>query len=240
MMNIKDAERLSGVSVRNIRFYEQKGLLKPARNAENDYREYCEEDIRRLQLIRALRMVDMPLEQIREVVDGRTELRQAALLQKEKLEEQIKKIKTVMKFCEELSQTDPDQVSEVLMRMDEPENRKILFKRWKFDYAEFARNNLLPLGAGALPMAIGLIVVFPLLLARLFAPAYIITLTLLVQGFWGYLGYRLYRPNSWKKRIILFFYCKETYLSCQLFCSRNSINKKGRNPEKSKFLPFCF
>ena len=204
-MNIKDAERLSGVSVRNIRFYEQKGLLKPARNAENDYREYCEEDIRRLQLIRALRMVDMPLEQIRAVVDGKMELRQAALLQKEKLEEQIKKIKTVMKFCEELSQTDPDQVSEVLMRMDEPENRKLFFKSWKFDYAEFARNNLLPLGAGALPMAIGLIVVFPLLLARLFAPAYIITLTLLVQGFWGYLGYRLYRPNSWKKRIILFF-----------------------------------
>lgn len=204
-MNIKDAERLSGVSVRNIRFYEQKGLLKPARNAENDYREYCEEDIRRLQLIRALRMVDMPLEQIREVVDGRTELHQAALLQKEKLEEQIKKIKTVMKFCEELSQTDPDQVSEVLMRMDKPENRKILFKRWKFDYAEFARNNLLPLGAGTLPMAIGLIVVFPLLLAGLFAPAYIISLTLLVLGFWGYLGYRLFCPNSWKKRIILFF-----------------------------------
>ena len=74
-MNIKDAERLSGVSVRNIRFYEQKGLLKPARNAENDYREYSEEDIRRLQLIRALRMVDMPLEQIREVVDGKMELR---------------------------------------------------------------------------------------------------------------------------------------------------------------------
>lgn len=135
-MNIKDAERLSGVSVRNIRFYEQKGLLKPARNAENDYREYCEEDIRRLQLIRALRMVDMPLEQIREVVDGRTELRQAALLQKEKLEEQIKKIKTVMKFCEELSQTDPDQVSEVLMRMDKPENKRIFSKAWRTDYAE--------------------------------------------------------------------------------------------------------
>ena len=135
-MNIKDAERLSGVSVRNIRFYEQKGLLKPARNAENDYREYCEEDIRRLQLIRALRMVDMPLEQIREVVDGKMELRQAALLQKEKLEEQIKKIKTVMKFCEELSQTDPDQVSEVLMRMDKPENKRIFSKAWRTDYAE--------------------------------------------------------------------------------------------------------
>lgn len=204
-MNIKEAEKLSGVSVRNIRFYEQKGLLKPARNTENDYREYCEEDIRRLQMIRALRMVDMPLEQIREVVDGKMELRQAAVLQKEKLEEQIKKIKTVMKFCEELSQTDPDQVSEVLMRMDEPENRKILFKRWKFDYAEFARNNLLPLGAGLLPMAVGLIMYLPLLLAGLLAPAYLITLTLLILGLWGYLGYRMYKQNNRKKSIALFF-----------------------------------
>lgn len=204
-MNIKEAEKLSGVSVRNIRFYEQKGLIKPARNAENDYREYYDEDIRQLQLIRALRMVDMPLEQIREVVNGEVELRLAATLQKEKLEEQIKRIKTVVKFCDELSRADVEHVPEVLMRMDEPENRKILFKRWKFDYAEFARNNLLPLGAGLLPMAAGLIVYLPLLVAGLLAPAYIITLTLLVLGLWGYLGYRMYKQNQRMKKIALFF-----------------------------------
>ena len=203
-MNIKEAEKLSGVSVRNIRFYEQKGLLKPARNAENDYREYSDDDIRRLQLIRALRMVDMPLEQIREVVDGKMELQQAAVLQREKLEEQIKRIKTVVKFCDELSRTDVEHVPEVLMRMDEPENRKILFKRWIFDYAEFARNNLLPLGAGVLPMAVGLIMYLPLLLATLLAPAYLITLTLLVLILWGYQGYRIYTQKNRMKKIVLF------------------------------------
>ena len=119
-MNIKEAEKLTGVSSRNIRFYEQKGLVTPARNEENDYREYSDEDIHRLKLIRALRMVEMPLEQIREVVDGKMELREAATLQKEQLEEKIKQLKTVIKFCEELSEAGIENVAVVLLRMDQP------------------------------------------------------------------------------------------------------------------------
>ena len=99
-MTIKEAEKATGLSSRNIRFYEQKGLLSPVRNRENDYREYSDGDIERLKLIRALRMVDMPLEQIRDVLAGRVKLHDAAIMQKERLEEQIKKLKTVIKFCE--------------------------------------------------------------------------------------------------------------------------------------------
>lgn len=77
-MNIKEAERLTGISRRNIRFYEQKGMLRPARNPENDYREYTPEDIQNLKYIRALRMVDMPLEEIQKVLAGKLSLEQAA------------------------------------------------------------------------------------------------------------------------------------------------------------------
>ena len=138
-MNIKEAEKASGVSARNIRFYEQKGLLTPNRNKGNDYREYSDGDIRRLQLIRALRMVDMPLEQIREVVDGEVSLHDAAAAQKEKLEDQIKHLKVVIKFCGELSETKPENVKEVLERMDKPENKKIFSKEWRTDYAEMLK-----------------------------------------------------------------------------------------------------
>ena len=36
----------SGVSARNIRYYEQAGLLTPARNPENEYRIYSQADVR--------------------------------------------------------------------------------------------------------------------------------------------------------------------------------------------------
>ena len=65
-MNINQAQQLSGVSSDNIRFYEKQGLLCPRRNRANDYREYSEDDIRTLKFIRILRMLDMPLPQIRD------------------------------------------------------------------------------------------------------------------------------------------------------------------------------
>ena len=39
-MNIKQASEQSGVSSPNIRFYEKEGLLTPARNRSNAYRDY--------------------------------------------------------------------------------------------------------------------------------------------------------------------------------------------------------
>ena len=60
-MNIKQAAEQSGVSARNIRYYEQAGLLTPARNPENEYRIYSQADVRALKLIRMLRTLDMPI-----------------------------------------------------------------------------------------------------------------------------------------------------------------------------------
>ena len=60
-MNIKQAAEQSGVSARNIRYYEQAGLLTPARNPENEYRIYSQADVRALKLTRMLRTLDMPI-----------------------------------------------------------------------------------------------------------------------------------------------------------------------------------
>lgn len=77
-MNIKTAEELSGVSRQNIRFYEREGLLIPDRNPQNDYREYGQEHIEILKRIRAMRMLDMPLDQIKLVLEGKVSPAEAA------------------------------------------------------------------------------------------------------------------------------------------------------------------
>lgn len=53
-MKIKQVEELVGITRKNIRFYEEQGLLNVER-AENGYREYHTADIARLQEIKLFR-----------------------------------------------------------------------------------------------------------------------------------------------------------------------------------------
>lgn len=48
-MNIKEAERMTGLKKANIRYYEQEGLLQPKRNGQNNYREYDQQNIETLE-----------------------------------------------------------------------------------------------------------------------------------------------------------------------------------------------
>ena len=68
-MKIQQVEELVGISKKNIRFYEEQGLLSPGR-ADNGYREYGREDVRRLQQIKLLRKLAVPIEDIRSVLKG--------------------------------------------------------------------------------------------------------------------------------------------------------------------------
>ena len=54
-MRINKVEELVGITKKNIRFYEEQGLLSPARNLENGYRDYSEEDVETLHKIKLLR-----------------------------------------------------------------------------------------------------------------------------------------------------------------------------------------
>ena len=64
----KELADLAGVSSRTLRYYDQIGLLVPAR-AQNGYRVYDTADMRRLQHILLLRICGVPLESIEEALD---------------------------------------------------------------------------------------------------------------------------------------------------------------------------
>ena len=54
-LKINEVESLVGITKKNIRFYEEKGLLSPRRNSENGYRDYGEEEVAVLRRIKPLR-----------------------------------------------------------------------------------------------------------------------------------------------------------------------------------------
>lgn len=64
-MKINEVEALVGVTRRNIRFYEKEGLLTPARNNQNGYRDYGEAEVVQLKRIKLLRKLGVPLDEIR-------------------------------------------------------------------------------------------------------------------------------------------------------------------------------
>ncbi|MCM1057342.1 MAG: MerR family transcriptional regulator [Firmicutes bacterium] len=68
-MKINEVEQAIGMTKKNIRFYEQEGLLTPSRSP-NGYRDYSPEDVRVLQQIKLLRRLDIPIEEIKRLQNG--------------------------------------------------------------------------------------------------------------------------------------------------------------------------
>jgi len=71
LMPIGSFARASRISVKALRFYDAQGLLVPAHvDDSSGYRYYLADQLRSAEAIRALRMVDMSIEQIRDVLDA--------------------------------------------------------------------------------------------------------------------------------------------------------------------------
>lgn len=69
-MKINEVEAQVGITKKNIRFYEEQGLLSPRRNSENGYRDYGPEEVAVLRQIKLLRKLGVPLEEIRQMQAG--------------------------------------------------------------------------------------------------------------------------------------------------------------------------
>lgn len=138
MMNIKQVEKLTGISSQNIRFYEKSGLIHPKRNEENGYREYNEEDVRLLKLVKMFRMLDMPIEQIKLMLCETDELDNLLRKQEKALEKKLANTKCAIDLCENLRKTHKTiadiDVDSYLNQMEKvPGN---YFDKWISDYKD--------------------------------------------------------------------------------------------------------
>ncbi|MXV45007.1 Cu(I)-responsive transcriptional regulator [Saccharibacter sp. 17.LH.SD] len=63
-MNIGQASRETGVSIKMIRYYEQTGLIPPVARNQAGYRHYSENDLHRLRFIRRARDLGFSIKHI--------------------------------------------------------------------------------------------------------------------------------------------------------------------------------
>ena len=125
-MKINEVEQQVNITKKNIRFYEQQGLLSPKRNLENGYRDYSEEDVTELKKIKMLRKLSLPLEEIRRIQKGDLILTDALQRQVILLERERASLEETTRLCQLLSEEtcqyqtfSPDKYLERMVEMEQ-------------------------------------------------------------------------------------------------------------------------
>jgi DNA-binding transcriptional MerR regulator len=63
-VTVNELARRAGIPAHVVRYYTQRGLLSPARNSRNAYREYGETDLHRLRFICKAKIIGLTLSEI--------------------------------------------------------------------------------------------------------------------------------------------------------------------------------
>ncbi len=130
-MQIKDVEALVGITKKNIRFYEKEGLLSPARNAANDYRNYSDEDVAWLKKIKLLRKLSVPIEEIRLIRDQHITLDLLLERHMRRLEHDIRTLMQTQLLCSMMAEQgftlDDLDADAYLLQMEDLEQEGVTF-----------------------------------------------------------------------------------------------------------------
>jgi len=105
-VKINEVEARVGITKKNIRFYEQEGLLNPRRNHENGYRDYSQQEVDTLMRIKLLRKLGLPLEEIRRLQTGHITVADAMRRHLITLERERENLEQAARLCRQLSEHD--------------------------------------------------------------------------------------------------------------------------------------
>lgn len=125
-MKINQVEELVGITKKNIRFYEEQGLISPDRNPENGYREYSLKDVEELQKVKLLRRLGVSIEKIRQIQEGKISFDDGMAEHMKQLSAEQHELEMTKEICRMLSeQVDsleelrPDQYFDEMKTMEQ-------------------------------------------------------------------------------------------------------------------------
>lgn len=102
LLSIGKVAKQAGVSVETIRFYERKGLLQEPVRKESGYRQYTEQDIKKLVFIQHAKNLGFSLNEIRELLSIQTDTnassREIKSIAEHKLQDIEEKIRMLQKI----------------------------------------------------------------------------------------------------------------------------------------------
>ncbi|CAJ1194305.1 MerR family transcriptional regulator [Companilactobacillus crustorum] len=113
LFTIGQLAKLFNTKVPTLRYYDEVGLLKPARvDPQTHYRYYTTEQFERLNVITYLRTLDLPLDAIRDFFEARDTSKLEAMLREQK--SQVKKQITILENIEQIIDARLTQVEDAM------------------------------------------------------------------------------------------------------------------------------
>lgn len=141
MNTVKDVAEITGVSIRTLRYYDEIGLLKPTQLTDAGYRLYDNKALEKLQEIMFFRELEMPLADIKKIMENPNYDKEQALLTQRTLLEQrrnrlngiIELISDVMKGVNTMSfeAFNNDDIKKILDHMLECMSEEVLVEQVK-------------------------------------------------------------------------------------------------------------
>ena len=97
----------ASISIRTVRYYDQKGLLKPSVIDTNGYRLYTDKDFEKLQKILSLKYLGFSLDDIFAMTanDSYLSLKQSLDLQMKLIQQKIETLQSMQSFLQEAQET---------------------------------------------------------------------------------------------------------------------------------------
>ena len=156
-MKIKEMEQRTGIKSANIRYYEKAGLFVPKRMKDNNYRDYCEEDVEVLERIKILRMLGISISEILRLQTGEDSLDEVMEKRLVELQKEAQSIEEVKAVCATILKKDiqMDDLNEEVLNTGDIIWRKQMEKIWKEDIDRWLllKGTLLMLGVSGLIFA---------------------------------------------------------------------------------------
>ncbi|SYX83149.1 MerR family transcriptional regulator [Paenibacillus alvei] len=137
LWKVGDLAKLTGLTLRTLRFYDQIGLFSPSAHSDSGHRLYNQADLSRLQQILSLKELGLSLEEIKSVVTGgHFSPLQIVSLQITRLKETIQMQQKLLAGLESVSELmllkQPVTVEDFtkLLEMMKKSQEKVILERW--------------------------------------------------------------------------------------------------------------
>lgn len=92
LMKISEVMEITSLTKKAINYYEEEELIKPDVNSENNYREYSKDDIDKLVQISVLRQFDVPVREIKMIIQKPERLKEVLKQHLVRMEDEAKRL----------------------------------------------------------------------------------------------------------------------------------------------------